>query len=103
MFAKYENLSGSYYLKPIKFNQFKKSNSFINKHDNLFKNSFLPPPKSNEIRQKNENKFLNLISQSKLHLNYINEIKGITSTNSNKSIESKNNDILLPFGSILPI
>ena len=103
MFAKYENPSGSYHLKPIKFNSFKNSNSFINKHDNFFKNSILPPPKPNEIRQKNENKILNLIRQSKLHLNYINEIKGITSTNSKKSIERKKKDILLPFGSILPI
>ena len=38
-----------------------------------------------------------------MHLNYINEIKGITSTNSKKSIERKKKDILLPFGSILPI
>ena len=103
LIAKYEKLSGSYHLKPIKFNSFKTSNSFINKHDNFFKNSIFPPPKPNEIRQKNENKILTLIRQSKLHMNYINEIKGITNANSKRSIHPKKKDILIPIGSILPI
>ena len=103
LIAKYEKLSGSYHLKPIKFNSFKTSNSFINKHDNFFKNSIFPPPKPNEIRQKNENKILTLIRQSKLHMNYINEIKGITNANSKRSIHPKKKDILIPVGSILPI
>ena len=103
MYPKFDNFSGNYHLKPIKINSFKNSNSFINKHDNFFINSILPPPKPNEYKQKNENKILNLIKKSKLHLNYINEIKGITNTNSKKSILPKKNDIILPIANVLPM
>ena len=36
-------------------------------------------------------------------MNYINEIKGITNTNSKKSILPKKNDIILPIANVLPM
>ena len=100
-----ENPPGNCHLKPIKFNIFKNSNSFINKHDNFFKNSILPPPKSNDVRNnnKNENKILSLIRQSKLHMNYINELKGISNANNKNHVQNKPKEIVLPFGNILPV
>ena len=102
---KMENPPGNCHLKPIKFNIFKNSNSFINKHDNFFKNSILPPPKSNDVRNnnKNENKILSLIRQSKLHMNYINELKSISNANNKNQVQNKPKEIVLPFGNILPV
>ena len=105
IFPKMENPPGNCHLKPIKFNIFKNSNSFINKHDNFFKNSILPPPKSNDVRNnnKNENKILSLIRQSKLHMNYINELKSISNANNKNQVQNKPKEIVLPFGNILPV
>ena len=92
-------------LKPLKFNTFKNSLSFINRRDNFFKNSILPPPQTNEVRNinKNPSKIINLVRQSKIHLDCLNELKGINSNNSRKSGRVIKNAVMLPFGAIMPI
>ena len=104
MFPKLENSNFSCQLKPIKFNNFKNSLSFINKSNNFLKSSILPPPQSNEVRiiNKNPSKIINLIRQSKIHMDCINEIKD--SGNRNKRREQGNkNGLMLPFGPVMPM
>ena len=102
---KFEKSSVNCQLKPIRFNNFKNSFSFINRRDNLYKNSILPPPQSNDSKNinKNPSKILNLVSQSKIHIDCLNEIKGLNLKNSNKSGKVIKNAVLLPFGAIMPI
>jgi len=104
MFPKFDKSGFSYQLKPIRFNSFKNSLSYVNKRDNFLKSSILPPPQSNEVRNKNKNpsKILNLISKSKIHMDCLNEIKGVSPNNKNSYKEIKNG-IMLPFGPIVSL
>ena len=104
MFPKLEKSGFSMQLKPIKFNSFKNSLSYINRRDNFLKSSILPPPQSNEVRNVNKNpsKIMNLIRQSKIHMDCINDLRGLNSNNKNSNKELKNG-IMLPFGPIVPL
>jgi len=104
MFPKLEKSGFSMQLKPIKFNSFKNSLSYINKRDYFLKSSILPPPQSNEVRNVNKNpsKIMNLIRQSKIHMDCINDLRGLNSNNKNSNKELKNG-IMLPFGPIVPL
>ena len=104
MFPKLEKSGFSMQLKPIKFNSFKNSLSYINRRDNFLKSSILPPPQSNEVRNVNKNpsKIMNLIRQSKIHMDCLNDLRGLNSNNKNSNKELKNG-IMLPFGPIVPL
>ncbi len=104
MFPKLEKSGFSMQLKPIKFNSFKNSLSYINKRDNFLKSSILPPPQSNEVRNVNKNpsKIMNLIRQSKIHMDCLNDLRGLNPNNKNSNKELKNG-IMLPFGPIVPL
>ena len=68
IFPKLEKSGFSCQLKPIKFNSFKNSYSFINKS---LKSSILPPPQSLPVRNinKNPSKILNILRQNKNKIN----------------------------------
>ena len=98
MFPKLDKSIFSSYLKPIKYTGFKNSLSFITKRDNFLKNSILPPPPSYQgsSTNKNPSKILNLLRQSKYHIDCINELKGCANINvicnSNSNINNKRNN-----------
>jgi hypothetical protein len=104
MFPKLEKSGFSMQLKPIKFNSFKNSLSYINKRDYFLKSSILPPPQSNEVRNVNKNpsKIMNLIRQSKIHMDCLDDLKGLNSNNKNSNKDIKSG-IMLPFGPIVPL
>ena len=97
LFPKIEKNGHICQLKPIKFNNFKNSYSFINKHDNFLKNSILPPPQSIQVRNinKNPSKILNLLRQNK------NKIQSNDNNNKNLLLVQGYKDrIMLPFGPV---
>ena len=102
MFPRLEKSVINCQLKPIKFNNFKNSYSYINKRDNFLKNAILPPPQSNDVRSMNKNpgKIINLLRNSKIHIDCINEIKGYN--NGKKILVPYKSGIMLPFGPVFP-
>ena len=102
MFPRLEKSVINCQLKPIKFNNFKNSYSYINKRDNFLKNAILPPPQSNDVRSMNKNpgKIINLLRNSKIHIDCINEIKGYN--NGKKMLVPYKSGIMLPFGPVFP-
>ena len=102
MFPRLEKLVINCQLKPIKFNNFKNSYSYINKRDNFLKNAIFPPPQSNDVRSMNKNpgKIINLLRNSKIHIDCINEIKGYN--NGKKILVPYKSGIMLPFGPVFP-
>ena len=102
MFPRLEKSVINCQLKPIKFNNFKNSYSYINKRDNFLKNAILPPPQSNDVRSMNKNpgKIINLLRNSKIHIDCINEIKGYN--NVKKILVPYKSGIMLPFGPVFP-
>ena len=102
MFPRLEKSVINCQLKPIKFNNFKNSYSYINKRDNFLKNAILPPPQSNDVRSMNKNpgKIINLLRNSKIHIDCINEIKGYN--NGKKILIPYKSGIMLPFGPVFP-
>ena len=102
MFPRLEKSVINCQLKPIKFNNFKNSYSYINKRDNFLKNSIFPPPQSNDVRSMNKNpgKIINLLRNSKIHIDCINEIKGYN--NGKKILVPYKSGIMLPFGPVFP-
>ena len=102
MFPRLEKSVINCQLKPIKFNNFKSSYSYINKRDNFLKNAILPPPQSNDVRSMNKNpgKIINLLRNSKIHIDCINEIKGYN--NVKKILVPYKSGIMLPFGPVFP-
>ena len=102
MFPRLEKSVINCQLKPIKFNNFKNSYSYINKRDNFLKNAIFPPPQSNDVRSMNKNpgKIINLLRNSKIHIDCINEIKGYN--NGKKILVPYKSGIMLPFGPVFP-
>ena len=102
MFPRLEKSVINCQLKPIKFNNFKNSYSYINKRDNFLKNAIFPPPQSNDVRSMNKNpgKIINLLRNSKIHIDCINEIKGYN--NGKKILIPYKSGIMLPFGPVFP-
>ena len=102
MFPRLEKSVINCQLKPIKFNNFKNSYSYINKRDNFLKNAIFPPPQSNDVRSMNKNpgKIINLLRNSKIHIDCINEIKGYN--NVKKILVPYKSGIMLPFGPVFP-
>ena len=102
MFPRLEKSVINCQLKPIKFNNFKNSYSYINKRDNFLKNAIIPPPQSNDVRSMNKNpgKIINLLRNSKIHIDCINEIKGYN--NGKKILVPYKSGIMLPFGPVFP-
>ena len=102
MFPRLEKSVINCQLKPIKFNNFKSSYSYINKRDNFLKNAIIPPPQSNDLRSMNKNpgKIINLLRNSKIHIDCINEIKGYN--NGKKILVPYKSGIMLPFGPVFP-
>jgi hypothetical protein len=102
MFPRLEKSVINCQLKPIKFNNFKNSYSYINKRDNFLKNAIIPPPQSNDLRSMNKNpgKIINLLRNSKIHIDCINEIKGYN--NGKKILVPYKSGIMLPFGPVFP-
>ena len=104
MFPKLDKSGFSSQLNPIRFNSFKNSLSYINKRDILLKSSIIPPPQSNDARniKKNPSNIMNLISKSKIHIDCINEIRGLNTKNKNFNKELIKG-VVLPFGPIVPL
>ena len=102
MFPRLEKSVINCQLKPIKFNNFKNSYSYINKRDNFLKNAIFPPPQSNDVRSMNKNpgKIINLLRNSRIHIDCINEIKGYN--NGKKILVPYKSGIMLPFGPVFP-
>ena len=103
MYPKLEKSAVSSQLKPIKFNSFKNSLSFINKRDNTLKGSLLPPPQTNVAKNinKNQSKIMNLLMQSKIHMDCLNEIRGLAYEN--KIGRGFKTGAISPFGPAIPI